>query len=103
MGLILKGNLFFRQSFLDYFQANLWRDVTVEYLQFNDKKCLRKVPIDKFNNEPCQWSLKENDFCLHDRLMYEIKQRRRPEKSLTTGSIRKRIRPIKVKKNILEK
>jgi hypothetical protein len=75
--------------------ANLWRDVTVEYLQFNDKKCLRKVPIDKFNNEPCQWSLKENDFCLHDRLMFEIKQRRRPEKSLTTGSIRKRIRPIK--------
>jgi hypothetical protein len=58
---------------------------------------LRKVSIDKFNNESHRWLLKESDYCLHDRLMLEIKQKRRLQKSLTTGSIRKRIRPIKVK------
>jgi len=42
----------------------------------------------------------ENDFCLHDRLMFEIKQRRRRlkpiEKSFIQDLNRKRIRPVKV-------
>jgi hypothetical protein len=65
--------------------------VTVEYLQFNNKKKLRKVSLDNLKNE--------NDFCLHDRLMFEIKQRRRLkpiEKSFIQDSNRKRIRPVKV-------
>ncbi len=71
--------------------------MTAEYLQFNNNKCLRKVSFDKFNNEH-----RENEICLHDRLMFEIKQKGKLEKSLTIGSIRKRIRPIKVKKYSIE-
>jgi hypothetical protein len=47
----------------------------------------------------------DNHFCLHDRLMFEIKQKGQLnaiKKSLTIDSNRKRIRPIKVR-NIFPK
>ncbi|CAF3687876.1 unnamed protein product [Adineta steineri] len=104
--------------------AALWRDVTVEYLQFNSNKCLKKVMIDNFKHDNHSWSIRENDrilneiteqqrnlkkpiiksykinennFCLHDRLMFEIKQNKQlkpSKKSLTIDSNRKRIHPI---------
>ncbi|CAF4320061.1 unnamed protein product [Adineta steineri] len=104
--------------------AALWRDVTVEYLQFNSNKCLKKVMIDNFKHDNHSWSIRENDrilneitkqqrnlkkpiiksykinennFCLHYRLMFEIKQNKQlkpSEKSLTIDSNRKRIHPI---------
>ena len=89
-------------------QAALWRDVTVEYLQFDGTNGLRKTSIDPTEhfrnsmNVSRRWSMRENDrvldeiaqrqqnlrktikairkdepaFCLHDRLMSEIKQQR---------------------------
>lgn len=77
---------------MNFFQADLWKNVTVEYLQFNNKKSLRKISRDNYKND--------NDFCLHDRLMFEIKQKQRLRpinKSSHQNSHRKRIRPIKVK------
>ena len=89
-------------------QAALWRDVTVEYLQFNGTNGLRKTSIEQAEhfrnsmNVTRRWSMRENDrmmdaiaqrqqnlrktiksvrkeepeFCLHDRLMSEIKGQR---------------------------
>jgi hypothetical protein len=56
--------------------ANLWRDVTTEYLQFNGQNRLRKVSLDNYNNlnnlinENRRWSTREND-----RLLDEIAKR----------------------------
>ncbi|CAF1202398.1 unnamed protein product [Adineta steineri] len=52
--------------------ASLWRDVTAEYLQFNDKTQLRKVTLDNYGNinnsinENRQWSNRENDRVLDE-------------------------------------
>ncbi|CAF1502597.1 unnamed protein product [Adineta ricciae] len=105
--------------------AALWKNVTSEYLQFNNEKCLRKVTIDLDKNvfqsnlirdndrmldeiTKRQQNLKkttmqtnkpiENEYCLHDRLMSEIKQDRKLksiEKITASDCHRKRIQPVK--------
>ncbi|CAF1605916.1 unnamed protein product [Adineta ricciae] len=56
--------------------SSLWRDVTVEYLQFNDQNRLRKVSLDNYGNlngstnEIRRWSMREND-----RILDEISRR----------------------------
>ncbi|CAF1105918.1 unnamed protein product [Rotaria sp. Silwood1] len=50
----------------------LWRDVTIEYLQFNDQNQLRKVSLDNHGNlnnsmnENRRWSTRENDRVLDE-------------------------------------
>ncbi|UJR23020.1 hypothetical protein I4U23_026046 [Adineta vaga] len=56
--------------------ASLWRDVTVEYLQFSDQNRLRKVSLDNYGNlnnstnENRRWSIRDND-----RMLDEISKR----------------------------
>ncbi|CAF1169902.1 unnamed protein product [Adineta ricciae] len=56
--------------------SSLWRDVTVEYLQFNDQNRLRKVSLDNYGNlngstnEIRRWSMRDND-----RILDEISRR----------------------------
>ncbi|UJR25879.1 hypothetical protein I4U23_007229 [Adineta vaga] len=105
--------------------ATLWKDVTMEYLQMNNKKCLRKITIDERKDEHPYGLIRDNDrmldeitkqqknlkkiiiqtnkptendsYCLHDRLMSEIKQDRKLksiEQILPIDSNRKRIHPV---------
>ncbi|CAF3601744.1 unnamed protein product [Rotaria sordida] len=52
--------------------AALWRNVTLEYLQFNDQNQLRKVSLDNYGNlnnsmnENRRWSTRENDRVLDE-------------------------------------
>ncbi|CAF4160266.1 unnamed protein product [Rotaria socialis] len=65
--------------------ATLWRNVTLEYLQFSDQSQLRKVSLDNYGNlnssidNHRRWSMREND-----RVLDEIAKRQKNLKKIKT-------------------